>query len=224
MDKRPGRVASRVRRSGLTCTGRRDGRPRRVDGPNVGTRGYGGRVDESQERVGEVGGAGAVGEVEVRRSARRRRTIQAYRDGDRTVVLVPAHLTAQQEREEVAKSVARLDARDDRGERATSDAALAERAQRLSRRYLGGRARPTSVRWVTNQNTRWGSCTPSTGAIRVSHRVQGMPEYVVDYVVLHELAHLVEANHSPRFWALLDAYPERVKAEGFLDGASWPRR
>ena len=189
--------------------------------PDVGTRGYGGRVDESQERVDR---AGEVGEVEVRRSARRRRTIQAYRDGDRTVVLVPAHLTAQQEREEVAKIVARLDARDDRGERATSDAALAERAQRLSRRYLGGRARPTSVRWVTNQNTRWGSCTPSTGAIRVSHRVQGMPEYVVDYVVLHELAHLVEANHSPRFWALLDAYPERVKAEGFLDGASWPRR
>ena len=163
-----------------------------------------------------------VGEVEIRRSARRRRTIQAYRDGGRTIVLVPAHLTPEQEREEVARLVARLDARAERSPR--SDAALMARALELSERYLDGRARPTSVRWVTNQSTRWGSCTASTGAIRISHRVRDMPDYVVDHVVLHELAHLVEANHSRRFWALLEGYPHAVKAEGFLEGVSWQQR
>ena len=68
--------------------------------------------------------------------------------------------------------------------RVLGDAELAERAERLSAQYFDGRARPTSVRWVTNQNTRWGSCTPSEGSIRLSHRLQGMPEYVVDYVLL----------------------------------------
>jgi predicted metal-dependent hydrolase len=162
-----------------------------------------------------------MGEVEIRRSTRRRRTIQAYRDGDRTIVLVPAHLTPEQEREEVARLVARLDARE-RGPR--SDEELMARALRLSERYLDGRAQPTSVRWVTNQTTRWGSCTASTGAIRISHRVRDMPDYVVDHVLLHELAHLVEPNHSPRFWALLQGYPHALKAEGFLDGVSWQQR
>lgn len=163
-----------------------------------------------------------VGEVEIRRSTRRRRTIQAYRDGDRTIVLVPAHLSPEQEREEVARLVARLDARVARTP--AGDDELMARARTLSDRYLDGRAVPSSVRWVTNQTQRWGSCTAATGAIRISHRVRDMPDYVVDHVVLHELAHLLEPNHSPRFWALLADYPHAVKAEGFLEGVSWQQR
>lgn len=163
-----------------------------------------------------------VGEVEIRRSTRRRRTIQAYRDGDRTIVLVPAHLSAEQEREEVARLVARLDARADRTP--AGDAELMARAKALSARYLAGRAVPSSIRWVTNQTTRWGSCTPASGSIRISHRVRDMPDYVVDHVVLHELAHLLEPGHSPRFWALLADYPHAVKAEGFLEGVTWQQR
>lgn len=164
----------------------------------------------------------SVSEVEIRRSARRRRTVQARREGDRTIVLVPAHLTPQQEREEVARMIARLDARD--AARPDADADLQARAERLSQRYLEGRARPTSVRWVGNQTARWGSCTSATGSIRISDRLRGAPDYVVDHVLLHELAHLIEANHSPRFHALLESYPHRVKAEGFLEGASWRQR
>lgn len=163
-----------------------------------------------------------VSEVEIRRSTRRRRTIQAYRDGDRTIVLVPAHLSPEQEREEVARLVARLDARVARTP--AGDEELMARARTLSDRYLQGRAVPTSVRWVTNQTQRWGSCTAATGAIRISDRVRDMPDYVVDHVVLHELAHLIEPNHSPRFWALLADYPHAVKAEGFLEGVSWQQR
>ena len=87
-----------------------------------------------------------------------------------------------------------------------------------------GKPFPASVRWVTNQNTRWGSCTSKDAAIRLSHRLKGMPEWVVDYVLLHELAHLLEPNHSARFWALVDAYPHTVKAKGFLEGVSWQQR
>lgn len=102
--------------------------------------------------------------------------------------------------------------------RMLGDTELAARAEWLSEQYLGGRARPASVRWVTNQNTRWGSCTPAEGSIRLSHRLKGMPEYVVDYVLLHELAHLLVPGHGRRFWELLEAYPRTERARGYLEG------
>ena len=79
---------------------------------------------------------------------------------------------------------------------------------------------PTSVRWVTNQNGRWGSCTVEDGAIRLSHRLRAMPAYVVDYVLLHELVHLIVPGHGPAFWAELDTYPQTERARGYLDGWS----
>ncbi|WP_427384959.1 M48 family metallopeptidase [Janibacter sp. G56] len=157
-------------------------------------------------------------DVEIRRSRRRRRTVSAYRDGGRTIVLMPAGFTAAQERTWVATMVAKLEAKDRRAR--PNDEQLAARARKLSRTYLGGHAEPSSVRWVTNQNTRWGSCTPSEGTIRLSTRLQGMPAYVVDYVLVHELAHLLVAGHGPRFWALVAAYPRTERARGFLDGVS----
>ncbi|WP_244502267.1 M48 family metallopeptidase [Streptomyces oceani] len=153
--------------------------------------------------------------VEVRRSARRRRTVSAYREGDRTIVLVPARLSAAEEDRWVDVMLRRLAARE---ERAYDPAELTERADRLSERYLEGKAQPRSVRWVTNQNTRWGSCTPADGSIRLSHRLQGTPRYVIDYVLLHELAHLLVPGHGPAFWRLLEAYPRTERARGFLEG------
>ncbi|MDN5670221.1 MAG: M48 family metallopeptidase, partial [Renibacterium salmoninarum] len=80
---------------------------------------------------------------------------------------------------------------------------------------------PESVRWVGNQNSRWGSATPAEKSIRLSDKLQGMPEWVVDYVLLHELAHLVVAGHGPQFWALLTAYPKTEEAKAFLAGVSF---
>ena len=157
-----------------------------------------------------------AGPVEVRRSARRSRTVSAYREGDRTVVLIPARMSAAEERRWVALMLDKLAAQESR--RVLGDEALAERAAELSERYLGGRAVPRSVRWVTNQNSRWGSCTPTEGTIRLSHRLQGMPVYVIDYVLLHELAHLLVPDHGARFWALLEAYPRTERARGYLEG------
>lgn len=155
-------------------------------------------------------------DVEVRRSRRRRRTVTAYREAGRIVVLIPARFTREQEREWVARMVDRLSAQDRR--RRPGDEDLLARALDLSRRYLGGLAAPASVSWVRNQNSRWGSCTPADRTIRLSTRLQGMPPWVLDYVLLHELAHLIEQGHGPRFWALLEAFPRTERARGYLEG------
>jgi predicted metal-dependent hydrolase len=157
--------------------------------------------------------------VEVRRSRKRVRTVSAWREGDRTVVAIPARFTRTQEREWVRRMLARLAAQERR--RRPSDDELAARASDLSARYLGGRAQPTSVAWSSNQGRRWGSCTPSDGTIRISDRVRGMPRWVLDYVLLHELAHLLHNGHGPAFWAELDAYPRTQRARGFLEGYSY---
>jgi predicted metal-dependent hydrolase len=157
-------------------------------------------------------------QVEVRRSARRRRTVSAYRDGDRTVVLIPARMTRAEEREWVAVMLERL-AKQDRKLR-PSDRDLLARATELSRTWLAGRAKPASVRWVGNQGSRWGSCTPVDRTIRLSSRLQGMPPWVVDYVLVHELAHLLVPGHGPDFWALVDEFPRTERARGYLEGVS----
>jgi predicted metal-dependent hydrolase len=161
-------------------------------------------------------------DVDVRRSRRRRRTVTAYREGDRTVVLIPARFTTAQEQEWVRRMLARLSAQDRR--RRPADADLATRAGDLSRRYLGGLAQPAGVSWSPNQNSRWGSCTPADRSIRLSTRLQGMPAWVIDYVLLHELAHLIEQGHGPRFWRLLAAYPKTERARGFLEGFAAARQ
>ncbi|WP_327435774.1 M48 family metallopeptidase [Streptomyces sp. NBC_01201] len=160
--------------------------------------------------------AAVTSAVEVRRSARRSRTVSAYREGDRTIVLIPARMSEAEEQRWVGVMLDKLAAQESK--RVIGDSDLSDRAERLAGQYLDGRARPASVRWVTNQNTRWGSCTPAEGSIRLSHRLQGMPEYVVDYVLLHELAHLLVPGHGPRFWRLLEAYPRTERARGYLEG------
>lgn len=144
--------------------------------------------------------------------------MSAYREGNRTVVLIPASFSRSEERAWVDRMIARLEAGDRR--RRPSDADLEVRAAALSARYLDGRARPTSIRWVGTMRARWGSATPADGTIRISDRVRGMPGYVLDYVILHELAHLVVPGHGPQFWALLSSYPRLERARGFLDGVS----
>jgi predicted metal-dependent hydrolase len=104
--------------------------------------------------------------------------------------------------------------------RRPDDAGLKRRAADLSNRYLGGLARPATVRWVDNQNSRWGSCTPADRTIRISTRLQGMPAWVIDYVLVHELAHLIESGHTAAFWGWVDRYPKAERAKGFLEGVA----
>jgi predicted metal-dependent hydrolase len=154
--------------------------------------------------------------VDIVRSARRRRTISAHRAGDRIVVQVPARMTRAEEAEWVEKMVRRVLAGERR--RLRSDDDLLERARRVSAAYLDGRATPSAVRWVDNQLRRWGSCTPEDRSIRLSRRLARMPDYVIDYVLLHELVHLIEPGHGPGFHALMARYPKLDRAEGYLEG------
>ncbi|HET8795155.1 MAG TPA: YgjP-like metallopeptidase domain-containing protein [Arthrobacter sp.] len=164
--------------------------------------------------------------VEVRRSARRRRTVSAFWEDGVAVVAIPGHFSASEEREWVQKMVGRLEQKKAKaaqrpGGSATGDRELMDHALELSARYLAGRARPQSIRWVGNQNSRWGSATPATETIRISNKLRGMPQWVVDYVILHELTHLLVASHNARFWQLLEAYPETARAKAFLEGAAF---
>ena len=165
--------------------------------------------------------------VVVRRSARRRRTVAAFWENGTAVVAIPAHFSKAQESEWVHRMLEKLrlqGVRRSRGagsRRPASDAALAAHAAGLSAKYLGGRSAPSSVRWVSNQNSRWGSATPADGTIRLSDKLRTMPQWVIDYVLLHELAHLLVAGHNAAFWRLLEAYPETQRAKAFLEGVAF---
>ncbi len=148
-------------------------------------------------------------EIEIIRSDRRRKTAQARMVGDVLRVLIPAHLTAAEEQRTVADLTERVMRK---GSTARVD--LMERASKLAATH--DLPRPARVVWSERQNTRWGSCTPSQGAVRISAHLAEAPAWVLDYVIVHELAHLVEANHSPAFWRLVERYSLAERARGYL--------
>lgn len=149
--------------------------------------------------------------VKVIRSERRRKT-SAARVVDGTIeVRIPSWMSPEAESHAVAELVARIEKK--RAIRETP-VDLVVRAAELAERY--DLPEPAEIGWVTNQESRWGSCSIGSGRIRISARLVTAPTWVLDYVVLHELTHLVEADHGPAFHALMDRYPEGPRAEGFL--------
>ena len=160
--------------------------------------------------------------IEIRRSTRRRRTVSARREDGRTVILMPAGLTAAREAELVEDMLRRLERSGTRRRgTAVGDDELMARAAQLSKRHLGGAARPASVRWVPPMRTRWASCTPADGTVRISEAARAFPRYVLDYLLVHELAHLVApGGHTDRFWRLVRGYPRTERAIGYLEARS----
>ena len=152
--------------------------------------------------------------IRVIRSPKRRKTAAAKILPDCIEVRVPAGMTPDAEAEMVASLVARLERK-----RAAEAGGvnLAERAAKLAQRY--GLPQPESVTWA-EQNDRWASCTSARGTIRISTRLARVPTWVLDAVIVHELAHLHEPNHSPAFWELANRYPRQERASGFLEAMS----
>lgn len=148
-------------------------------------------------------------QVRIIRSANRRRTVQARVVNGEVVVRVPAGMAAEEESRVVERLHRRLERRS-----AAKEVDLAERAERLANRHR--LPLPSGIRWVSNQETLWGSCTPATGQVRISDRLSGMPLWVLDYVLVHELAHLSQPGHGPAFWRLVDRYPLSERARGYL--------
>lgn len=159
--------------------------------------------------------------VVVRSSTRRRKTISASREAGMTVVTVPARLSQRSIRESVLDLLERMDRARPRASR--TDAHLHARAEQLRTLYLPEAPKPARVVWSTRQHRRWGSCTPADRAIRLSAHLRDMPEYVIDAVLVHELAHLVHAGHGPEFQQLLGRYPHLDRASAFLAGYSHAR-
>lgn len=154
--------------------------------------------------------------VELHRSLRRRRGGQASLTDGRVVVRIPAGMPEAEEAAMVDSLVGKVLRR--RAVAAVGgDAALQVRADHLADTYLHG-IRATSVRWSPRMQHRHGSCSPATGDIRISDRLAVHPGFVVDYVLVHELAHLHVSGHSEAFHRLVDRFPLTERARGYLAG------
>lgn len=152
--------------------------------------------------------------VEVRRSVRRKKTISAEIVGDALIVSIPQRMSRADEQEWVKRMTHRM-AHRKRRDRLNSDGALKRKADELADRYLDG-VRAADIAWVDNQRSRWGSCSSAEGSIRLSLALSDYPSWVRDYVLVHELAHLIVPDHSRRFWDLVERYPLTERARGFL--------
>jgi predicted metal-dependent hydrolase len=152
--------------------------------------------------------------IRVIRSDKRSKTVHARMVDGVMEVRAPAEMSD----EELAPIVEKLRKRIQRRQtkKTLDDGDLEKRAADLNARYFGGKLTWESIRWVTNQEKRYGSCTPVNRTIRISHRIAQTPDFVLDYVIVHELAHLIEANHGPRFWKLVNRYPKTERARGYL--------
>ena len=148
-------------------------------------------------------------EIELVRGTPRRKHVEAVLVGDRLRVSFPRWMSlaeAQRSADELAERIRR------RVDPSCID--IATRARKLARQY--GLPRAKKVRWAENMRQRWGSCTPDDGSVRVSSRLAAYPAWVLDYVLVHELAHLLVENHGPEHEALVDRYPYAERARGFL--------
>ncbi|MEN9507380.1 MAG: hypothetical protein RI958_3306 [Actinomycetota bacterium] len=148
-------------------------------------------------------------QVEVTRSKNRRRSVGARLVGDTLRIAIPAWMSATEEAHWVDEMTRRF-----RRRMSTDRIDLAQRSASLAARY--GLRRPSEIRWTDDMTTRWGSCTPATGTVRISSRLAPFPDWVLDYVIVHELAHLHESNHSAAFWQIVRRYPKTERAIGFL--------
>jgi predicted metal-dependent hydrolase len=147
--------------------------------------------------------------VEVTRSKKRRKTVGAHLAGDVLRIAIPSWMSKAEEAHWVREMSGRFQRK-----MSADRLRLAERAATLARRH--DLRRPVTIRWADDMRSRWGSCTPSTGTIRIATRLAAFPDWVVDYVIVHELAHLEVLGHSDEFWRLVYRYPKAERAIGYL--------
>jgi len=158
--------------------------------------------------------------VQIIRSSKRKRTISAKVRGNEILVYLPAGLSEKEEKKWVDKMVSRVESHTKRGSLVDHNKELIKRADQLNRLYLSGKARWNSIEYVSNQNKIFGSCASREGSIRLSERLLKMPDWVRDYVIIHELAHLIHPNHSKPFWGIVNQYRLTERARGYLMASS----
>ena len=152
--------------------------------------------------------------VRIIRSKRRRKTVSASLSCGELVIHLPAGMSKREEQKWIEKMRQRVVEKHDR--KPKDDEGLRRRAEELNKRFFNGRLAVRSVSYSDRQIRRRGSCSTLTGDIRISRRLATMPEWVLDYVLVHELSHLVHPNHSKEFWGLVNRYRYAERARGFL--------
>jgi predicted metal-dependent hydrolase len=153
-------------------------------------------------------------EVKITRSNKRVKTVSARAVNGVLEVSAPAHISDAELLPIIEKLKNRLGKREKR--KTLSDQDLEQLAAHMNQKYFQGKLTWNSISWSTRQNKRYGSCTPSDRTIRISHQLEKLPKFVLEYVVMHELAHLLEGNHGPPFWKLVNRYPYTERARGYL--------
>ncbi len=154
-------------------------------------------------------------EVKVIRSPNRKKTVQAKVVGGTLLVYLPLGINSDEERKLIARMKEKIEKKQLKS-RINRECCLRERFDYFNRKYFQGELRASSIEFVTNQESKIGSCTPSRGSIRISHKLLTMPRWVLDYVIMHEMTHLIYSNHSKAFWAKAGEYKYTERARGFL--------
>jgi predicted metal-dependent hydrolase len=160
--------------------------------------------------------------VFVRRDKRLKKTSRWHWQEDRSILLrVPYRMPNRYIRQHIDQIAAQLEKKEKLAERRT-DAELQQRAEIINKKYFGGKIEWRAIRWVGNMNQRLGSCTnggSTDGHIRISDKIKDWPQWVIDYVIAHELVHRKHPDHSKDFWATLtNGYPKTERARGFIQG------
>lgn len=168
--------------------------------------------------MSESGNSSGAVEVKVVRSSKRRKTVSATMERGVMILRIPARMSKKDEAYWIDHMRTKLESKK-ANRPGRSDKELEARARRLAQDYFGGLE--FTIVWSGRQNKRWGSCTPLDRSIRLSNNLKEFPDYVIDYVIIHELAHLIIPDHSPEFWQLCARYPFTDKARGFLEGVSF---
>ena len=156
--------------------------------------------------------------VKVLRSRRRRRTVLARLVKDTLLVNAPAALSSARLEKIIADFKVKFE-RKMLKEELDKKQDLAAVAAKLNARYFDDVLTVNSIEYVTDQTSKFGCCDYRSCRIRISHRIGAMPEWVRDYVIIHEMAHLLEPNHGASFWNLVSRYKLAERARGYLMAA-----
>ncbi|MDP2844912.1 MAG: M48 family metallopeptidase [Candidatus Methanoperedens sp.] len=154
-------------------------------------------------------------EVKIIRSPDRKKTVQARMVGDTLVVYLPLGIHREEERKLIEDMKQKLEKRKLK-KRINKDDYPKKRFDEFNNKYFQGRLKVNSIEFVTNQERKNGSCTPANCTIRLSHKLLDMPKWVLDYVIMHEMAHLVHPDHSKAFWGKVGEFKYTERARGFL--------
>ncbi len=154
-------------------------------------------------------------EVKIIRSPDRKKTIQAKMVGETLAVYLPLGMSREEERKLIEKMKQKMEKKILK-KNINKDDQLKKRFDDFNRKYFHGKLKINSIEFVTNQKKNNGSCTPNKGTIRISHRLLDMPEWVLEYVIMHEMTHLVHPDHSRAFWEKVGEYKYTERARGFL--------